>query len=47
MFLDSNRNGSPGGDGAMHQSDPAPEPMSQEQTSDGQDAFEPDDSLPF
>jgi len=47
MFLDSNRNGSPGGDGAMHQSDPAPEPMSQEQTSDGQDAFEPDDDLPF
>jgi single-strand DNA-binding protein len=36
-----------GGDGAMHQSDPAPEPTSQERTSDGQDAFEPDDDLPF
>jgi len=45
MFLDSNRNGSPGGDRAMHQSDPAPEPTSQ--ASDGQEDFEPDDSLPF
>jgi len=45
MFLDSNRNGSPGGDGAMHQRDPAPEPTSQ--TSGDEDAFEPDDSLPF
>jgi len=34
-----------GGDGAMHQSDPAPEPTSQ--TSGDEDAFEPDDSLPF
>jgi len=47
MFLDSNRNGAPGGDGAMHQSDPAPEPMSQERTSDGQENFEPSDNLPF
>jgi single-strand DNA-binding protein len=46
MFLDSNRNGTPGGDGAMRQSDPAPEPTSQE--SNGQeDTFEPDDRLPF
>jgi len=46
MFLDSNRNGTPGGDGAMHQGDPAPEPTSQ--TSGGQDdTFEPDDDLPF
>jgi len=43
MFLDSNRNGSPGGDGAMRQS--APEPTSQ--ASGDEDAFEPDDSLPF
>ena len=36
------------GDGAMHQSDPAPEPTSQERTSDDQDdTFEPDDRLPF
>jgi len=34
-----------GGDGAMNQPDPAPEPTSQE--SNGQDAFEPDDDLPF
>jgi len=34
-----------GGDGAMHQSDPAPEPTSQ--ASDGQEDFEPEDSLPF
>jgi len=34
-----------GGDGAMRQNDPAPEPTSQE--SGGQDAFEPDDDLPF
>lgn len=47
MFLDSNRNGTPGGDGAMHQSDPAPEPTSQERTSDGQEDFEPSDQLPF
>jgi single-strand DNA-binding protein len=48
MFLDSNRNETLGGDGAMRQSDPAPEPTSQEQTSDDQDdTFEPDDSLPF
>jgi len=37
-----------GGDGAMHQNDPAPEPTSQERTSDDQDdTFEPDDRLPF
>ena len=36
-----------GGDGAMHQSDPAPEPTTQERTSEDQDAFEPDDQLPF
>jgi hypothetical protein len=45
MFLDSNRNGAPGGDGAMRQSDPAPEPTSQ--ANDGQEDFEPEDSLPF
>lgn len=45
MFLDSNRNGTPGGDGAMHQSDPAPEPTSQAR--DGQEDFEPSDDLPF
>jgi single-strand DNA-binding protein len=45
MFLDSNRNGAPGGDGAM--TDPAPEPTSQERTSGDEDAFEPDDDLPF
>jgi len=47
MFLDSNRSGSPNGDGAMRQSDPAPEPTTQERTSEDQDAFEPDDQLPF
>jgi len=47
MFLDSNRNGAPGGDGAMSQPDPAPEPTSQERTSDGQEDFEPSDNLPF
>jgi len=47
MFLDSNRSGSPSGDGAMRQSDPAPEPTTQERTSEDQDAFEPDDQLPF
>jgi single-strand DNA-binding protein len=36
-----------GGDGAMSQPDPAPEPTSQERTSQDQDAFEPDDDLPF
>jgi len=36
-----------GGDGAMHQSDPAPEPTSQERASGDEDAFEPDDDLPF
>jgi len=36
-----------GGDGAMSQPDPAPEPMSQERTSDGQENFEPSDNLPF
>jgi len=41
MFLDSNRNG----DGATSQPDPAPEPTSQ--ASDGQEDFEPEDSLPF
>jgi single-strand DNA-binding protein len=45
MFLDSNRNGTPGGDGAMSQPDPAPEPTSQ--ASDGQEDFEPSDNLPF
>jgi single-strand DNA-binding protein len=46
QFLDSP--GDAGGDGAMHQSDPAPEPTSQERTSEEQeDTFEPDDSLPF
>jgi len=44
MFLDSNRNGTPGGDGAMHQS--APEPTSQA-SEEQDDTFEPDDSLPF
>jgi len=34
-----------GGDGAMHQSDPAPEPTSQ--ASDGQEDFEPSGDLPF
>lgn len=34
-----------GGDGAMRQSDPAPEPTSQ--ASDGQEDFEPSDQLPF
>jgi len=43
QFLDSP--GDAGGDGAMNQPDPAPEPTSQE--SNGQDAFEPDDDLPF
>jgi len=47
MFLDGNRNEAPGGDGAMRQSDPAPEPTSQERTSDRQENFEPDDDLPF
>jgi len=36
-----------GGDGAMKQSDPAPEPTSQERTSEEQESFEPDDDLPF
>jgi len=36
-----------GGDGAMNQPDPAPEPTTQERRNEGQDAFEPDDSLPF
>jgi len=34
-----------GGDGAMSQPEPAPEPTSQ--ASDEQDTFEPDDDLPF
>ena len=36
-----------GGDGAMHQGDPAPEPTTQGRTSEDQDALEPDDDLPF
>lgn len=35
-----------GGDGAMSQPDPAPEPTTQEQTGD-EETFEPDDELPF
>jgi len=35
-----------GGDGAMRESDPAPEPTSQE-SGEQDDTFEPDDSLPF
>lgn len=45
QFLDSPDNA--GGDGAMHQSDPAPEPASQERTSEEQESFEPSDDLPF
>jgi len=36
-----------GGDGAVSQPDPTPEPTTQERTSEDQDAFEPDDQLPF
>jgi len=36
-----------GGDGAMSQNDPAPEPTSQERTSEDQESFEPSDDLPF
>jgi single-strand DNA-binding protein len=44
QFLDSP--GDAGGDGAMRQSDHAPEPTSQA-SEEQDDTFEPDDSLPF
>jgi single-strand binding protein len=48
MFLDSNRQGAPSGDGAPpQQSSPSPEPQDQRQQGGGDDTFEPDDDLPF